>query len=188
MYNWNLSDYLYLGTPEPRINSFGKISKKKLDIYINIGHYLVNVKKVKSQKMYKKYLKNKNVYSNNIADQDLLNDIAYGKIGYLPIKYGTFSPFRNDNDSDFNPYRNEYEKRKMNETKLLKNYNKFPFLPRNSDEFFKQSYNPVVIHQWNGKWINGKGLSIYRRLAQYYIRYAGIWEEMCETFPKYCEK
>ena len=43
MYNWNLSDYLYLGAPEPQINRFGRISKKKLDIYINVGHFLVNV-------------------------------------------------------------------------------------------------------------------------------------------------
>ena len=189
MYNWNFSNYLYLGTPDPRINSYGKISKKKLKIYINIGHFLINIKKVKSLNMYKKYLKYKNVYSNNIiADQELLNDVCNGKIGYLPIKYGLFPPFKSDNESDFNPYHNEYEKHKMNEYKLLKKHRKFPFLPRNNDEFFKQSYNPVVIHQWNGKWVNGKGLTIYRRLAQYYIRYAGIWEEMCVTFPKYCYK
>ena len=139
--------------------------------------------------MYKKYLKYKNVYSNNIiADQELLNDVCDGKIGYLPIKFGLFSPFINDKQSDLNPYHNQYEKYKMNEYKLLKQHKKFPFIPRNINEFFMQSYNPVVIHQWNGKWVEGNGLSIYRRLAQYYIRYAGIWEEMCVTFPKYCYK
>ena len=44
MYNWNLSDYLYLGSPDPLINSYGKISKKHLSMYINIGHFLVNIK------------------------------------------------------------------------------------------------------------------------------------------------
>ena len=43
MYNWNFSNYLYLGTPDPRINSYGKISKKHLSRYINIGHFLVNI-------------------------------------------------------------------------------------------------------------------------------------------------
>jgi len=188
MYNWNLNDYLYLGAPEPLINSFGRISKKKLDIYINVGHFLVNVKKVKSENMYEKYLKYKNVYSNRICDQDLLNDIAYGKIGYLPIKYGLFAPFRNDYESDFKSYTNQYQFFQMNELKLLNKSKKFPFIPRNTDEFFRQSYNPVVIHQWNDKWVYGSGLSIYRRLAQYYIRYAGIWEEMCVKLPKYCIK
>lgn len=186
MYNWNLSNYLYLGAPDPQINIFGKISKKKLDIYINVGHFLVNVKKVKSENMYEKYLKYKDVYTSRICDQDLLNDIAFGKIGYLPIKFGLFAPFRNDTESDFKPYINQYQEYKMNELKLLNKYEKFPFLPRNTDEFFKQSYNPVVIHQWNDKWVDGSGLSIYRRLAQYYIRYAGIWEEMCINLPKYC--
>ena len=188
MYNWNLSDYLYLGAPDPLINSIGRITKKKLDIYINVGHFLVNVKKVKSENMYEKYLKYKNVYSNRICDQDLLNDIAYGKIGYLPIKYGLFAPFRNDYESDFQPYISQYQKLRMNEFKLLNKSKEFPFLPRNTYEFFKRSSNPVVIHQWNDKWVDGSGLSIYRRLAQYYIRYAGIWEEMCIKLPKYCNK
>ncbi len=148
----------------------------------------IKFKKVKSENMYEKYLKYKNVYSNRICDQDLLNDIAYGKIGYLPIRYGLFAPFRNDYESDFKPYRNQYQFFQMNELKLLNKSKKFPFLPRNTDEFFKQSYNPVVIHQWNDKWVFGSGLSIYRRLAQYYIRYAGIWEEMCIKLPKYCQK
>ena len=51
-----------------------------------------------------------------------------------------------------------------------------------------QAYNPVIMHQWNGKWMDGDGLTIYRRIAQYYIKYAGIWNEMCEKYPGYCKK
>ena len=43
-----------------------------------------------------------------------------------------------------------------------------------------QAYNPVIIHQWNGKWTYGSGLTIYRRIAQLYIKYAGILDETCE--------
>lgn len=51
-----------------------------------------------------------------------------------------------------------------------------------------QALNPVIVHQWYGKWIRGKGLTIYRRIAQYYIKYAGIWNEMCQKYPRACKK
>ena len=135
--------------------------------------------------MYEKYLKYKNVYTNSISDQDLLNDVAQKEIGYLPIKYGLFSPFLSDSDSDRLNSKNQYEIYNMNESKLK---NTSYYIPKNSKEFFKLSYNPVVIHQWNGKWQSGKGLSIYRRLAQYYIKIAGIWDELCLKLPGYCKK
>jgi hypothetical protein len=185
MYNWNMRDYLYMGTPDPGIGKIGRISKKRLNVYINIGHFLLNVQKIKSKNMYKKYLKYKNVYSHFISDQDLLNDVAQKEIGYLPIKFGIFSPFWSDSDSDKLYSINQYELFNLNENKL-KNTNYY--IPKNSNEYFKLSYNPVVIHQWNGKWQDGQGLSIYRRLAQNYIRIAGIWDELCLSSPGYCIK
>ena len=192
MYNWILGNYLYVGAPDPRIGANATISKKPFEVYINIGHFLLNVKKIKSQKMYDKYIKFinkyknqiKNIYYKNIFDQDLLNDVAQKSIGYLPIKFGLFSPFVNDAESDNPNVANQYEIWNMTEEKLN---NTFSYLPKNSKEYFRLSYNPVVIHQWNGKWQNGEGISIYRRLCQYYIRYAGIWNELCEKFPGYCQ-
>jgi hypothetical protein len=179
MYNWNMSDYLYMGAPDPRIGYIGRISKKPLNVYINIGHFLLNVQKIKSKNMYKKYLKYKNVYSHFISDQDLLNDVAQKEIGYLPIKFGIFSPFWSDSDSDKLYSINQYELFNLNENKL-KNTNYY--IPKNSNEYFKLSYNPVVIHQWNGKWQDGQGLSIYRRLAQNYTVKAVKYREI---FLKY---
>ena len=186
MYNWDMGDYLYLGAPDPCIGRKRKISKKRFDVYINIGHFLLNVKKIKEQKMYKKYLKYKRVYKKNrIADQHLMNDVAQNQIGYLPVRFGLFSPFINDKDSDDPKINNQYEFHKMDEKKLK---NKFPFLQKNTSDFFRQSYNPVVIHQWNGKWGEGSGLSIYRRLAHCYMRYAGVYDELCEKLPLFCKK
>ena len=185
MYNWNIDNYLYMGIPDPCIGKRAKISKKQFSKYINIGNFLLNVKKIKSENMYEKYLKYKKAYTNIIADQDLLNDVAQEQIGYLPIKYGIFSPFINDKESDNLTSKNQFEKYKMNEKKL--NNTSF-YIPKNSNDFFKLSYNPVVIHQWNGKWQFGSGLSIYRRLAQTYIRIAGIWDELCLKKPGYCKK
>lgn len=39
----------------------------------------------------------------------------------------------------------------------------------------------------HSKWMLGGGLTLYRKLAQYYIKYAGIWEELCIEYPGYCK-
>ena len=185
MYNWDMRNYLYLGAPDPCIGKKALISKKPYDVYINIGHFLLNVKKIKEKNMYQIFLKNKNAYKNIIADQDLMNDVAQKKIGYLPVRFGLFSPFLNDKDSDDPKVRNQYEYYKMTKKKLK---NKFPYMPKNTSDFFRQSYNPVVIHQWNGKWAFGGGLSIYRRLATCYMKIAGVYDELCKKIPLYCKK
>jgi hypothetical protein len=185
MYNWNMRNYLYLGAPDPCIGKKALISKKPYDVYINIGHFLLNVKKIKEKNMYQIFLKNKNAYKNIIADQDLMNDVAQKKIGYLPVRFGLFSPFLSDKDSDDPKVRNQYEYYKMTKKKLK---NKFPYIPKNTSDFFRQSYNPVVIHQWNGKWAFGGGLSIYRRLATCYMKIACVYDELCKKIPLYCKK
>jgi len=186
MYNWNMENKIYAGVLDVGVMKYGKISKKKMDIYINAGNYLLDVKKAKNERMYEKFTEKKNYYrASKIADQDILNDVAIGKIGYLPMKFGIIAPFGNDKDSDTPPYNTDY---KYVERLKLKYKKKYPFLPKNRYEMNLQAYNPVVIHQWNGKWMLGSGLSIYRRLAQYYIKLAGIWDEMCQKHPGFCMK
>ena len=183
MYNWVMNDKLYLGVPEIDVGKYGYISKKNLDIYINSGSYLINITEVKRQKIYNKCIENKNVYRNRIVDQDLLNDIGYGKIGYFPIRFGLTSPYLNDKSSDNKPFKTSYSF--INRVKFKEKYN---FLPKNLNEYNAQAFNPIVAHQWNAKWYRGKGMSIYRRIVQYYIRFAGIWDELCKKFPGYCYK
>ena len=184
MYKWNMEEKIYVGVLDCGYKKYGKISGKSLDIYINVGNYLIDIKKVKSEKMYNQFVKYKNAYNNSfIADQDLLNDVAYGKIGYMPMKFGIISPFRTDNISDTPPYNTEY-----NFFGRGGYEEKYPFLPKNQNEMNLQAYNPVVIHQWNGKWTMGEGLSIYRRIAQNYLKISGIWKEACQKYPKLCIK
>ena len=99
------------------------------------------------------------------------------------MKFGLRSPYNSDSESDIfltdNPYSfYSYAYSKVN----------CSFHPQNNIKFIQLGYNPIVIHQFNGKWMEGKGLSIYRRLSQFYIRMAGIWNEMCKEFPGYCKK
>ena len=174
-YNWEMKDYLYVGVPGKRIGQISLITNQTYKSYINTGSFLINVTKVKSENMYDKFVKYKRFYHSNIGDQDLLNDVAIGKVGMYPIKFGLYSPFTDD------------------KAKQTPKFNKvhpyiIKYFPNNSTEFFKEGYIPYVIHQWNGKWSKGSGLTLFRRIAQYYIRYAGIWEETCEKFPGYCLK
>ena len=183
MYNWNMEDKIYYGVLDVGVNKYGPFSQKELDIYINTGSILVDVKKAKSEKLYEKIVENKNVIEpKTIYDQDFINDIAYGKIGYLPMRFGLVAPFLEDQDSDRPPYKTVYWN--LDNAKYKEKYN----LPKNQDEMNINALNPVIIHQWNGKWIHGRGLTIYRRIAQYYIRFAGIWDEICPEYPGLCKR
>lgn len=183
MYNWNMSNNIYMGAPDPAAGIYGKISKKPLNVYINAGNYLIDVKKVKRKNMYKLFLKYKNVYRRPFAEQHMLNDIAYGKIGYLPVEFGLVPPFSNDE-----LFYNKKEKSVytlFNLSVISKNSN---FLPKNYEEFLHYAYNPIIVHSWNGKWSDGNGMNIYRKLCQYFIKLTGIEKEICRKHPGYCIK
>jgi len=184
MYNWDMEDKIFCGSPDMGINRYSLITRKPFEMYINTGHYLVNVRKAKENKIYDKIVENKNLYTtSSYIDQDLFNDMARGQIGYLPFKFGINAPYERDNVSDFYHYKTYYD--------FIANVTqkeKYNFLPNNQDEMNAQAFNPVIIHQWNGKWQDGSGLTIYRRIAQYYIKLAGIWDEMCYYYPGYCKK
>ena len=181
MYNWNMENNLYCGIVDPLVGKYGVISKKEMDIYINSGNYLVDVKRVKIEKIYEKCVEHKDAYISGVADQDLINDLGYGRIGYIPMRFGVVAPFSNDKISDV-PLKNK--NRYIDKVKYKE---RFPFLPNDSYDMTLQGFNPVVIHQWNGKWMKGSGITLYRRLVQYYIKLAGIWDEMCQIYPGYCE-
>jgi lipopolysaccharide biosynthesis glycosyltransferase len=183
MYNLNMNEYLYLGIPGGKIGKYAKISKKKYKRYINTGSMLVNIKKVKKEKIYEKCVKHKKEYNGAIGDQDLLNDIAFGKIGYLPMKFGIKSPYKNDLDSDKIIYNIPFHY--LYNVSLKDNSS---FIPKKINKIIQLGDNPIVIHQFNGKWMNGQGMTVYRRISQYYIKLAGIWDEICIKYPGYCLK
>lgn len=172
-YNWDMKDKMYVGVPGRRIGQKSLITNQTFKSYINIGSFLVNVTKVKSENMYEKFVKYKNYYHSRIGEQDLLNDISFGKVGMYHMKFGSWAIFVNDY-LPLTPlhYNKKYEQ----------------YFPQNITDYVKTGLTMNVIHQWNGKWMKGEGLTIFRRIIQYYIRFAGIWEETCEKFPGYCIK
>ena len=183
MYNWNMGKNIYMGVPDQGIGKIGIYSNKSLNVYINGGNYLIDVKKVKLINMYEKFKKYKSIYNPIFAEQDMLSDLAYGHVGYLPIRFGLISPYYNDTQSDNPPFKTFFQAIKLKY--IDKNYS---YIPHNFNEYNLQAFNPVIAHHWNAKWMDGNGMSIYRRLVQYYILLAGIWEETCKKFPGYCKK
>ena len=184
MYNWNMKNNIYMGAPDKSAGRFGNISNKSLNVYINTGNYLIDVQKVKKINMYKLFLKYKNIYAPLLAEQHMINDIAYGKIGYLPVEFGLVPPFSND----VLFHLNNKSKAIYDTFNLRIISNNSNFLPKTYYEFLLAAYNPIIVHQWNGKWADGKGMNIYRILCQYFIELSGMKEEICNTHPGYCKK
>ena len=182
MYNWNMKNNLYMGAPDPAAGMFGKISNKTLDVYINGGNYLVNVKKVKKMNMYNLFLRYKNVYDPSFAEQHLINDLAYGKIGYLPVEFGLVPPF--GDDKLFHLKKNKKAIYAYYDLKIISKVSSF--LPKTYHEFLLRAYNPIIVHSWSGKWAKGKGMNIYRKLCQYFIELSGMKKEICRKLPGYC--
>ena len=183
MYNWNMGNNIYMGAPDPTAGMFGKISNKTLDIYINGGNYLIDVKKVKKMNMYNLFLKYKNTYGPPFAEQHMINDIAYGKIGYLPVEFGLVPPF--SDDKLFHLKKNKKAIYAYYNLTIISNNSNF--LPKTYHEFLLRAYNPIIVHSWSGKWANGKGMNIYRKLCQYFIELSGMKKEICRKLPGYCK-
>jgi hypothetical protein len=183
LYNYDMKDYWVLGTPEP----FGIYLNYKiynLTKYLNIGSILLNVKKLKENNVWKVYIKNRHLKMKGKPDQTLFNIVVPdNKKDYFPLRFGGLIPFINDRDSDKLKFHdNSFEKW------LNSPFSKsFPENPNNLFKFTAQLYNPTFIHQWIGKWASGRGLSIYRNLAKYFIKLAGIWDEICKIKPGYCK-
>ena len=77
------------GVLDPSFMKYGLISKKVIDIYINGGYFLIDLQKFKNDKIYEKTVENKSIYRPTfLALHKYLNDVAYGKIGYLPMRFG----------------------------------------------------------------------------------------------------
>lgn len=181
LYNYDMKEYWVLGTPEPI--GFYMNYKYKIKKYINIGSLLLNVNKLKQNKFWDTYTKNRYLKVRGQPDQSLFNILVPdNKKGYFPFRFGGLAPFGSDKNSD-NLAISNYGIKKWLKSSLS---NSFPENPRNIDRYISQLYNPTFIHQFDGKWYKGKGLSIFRSLAKYFIKLAGLWEEICQKLPGYC--
>jgi hypothetical protein len=182
LYNYDMKDYWALGTPEPNCIDANN-DRYNITKYLNIGSLLLNAEKLKKIQFWNNYTNNRYLPTNGQPDQSLFNILVPDdKKDYIPLRFGGLSPFGSDQNSDRLEYY-EYGFRKWLNSSLSST---FPENPKTLDRLTAQLYNPVFIHQWNGKWHEGKGLSIYRHLAKYFIKTAGIWEELCQIKPGYC--
>ena len=185
LYNYNMGEYLILGTPEPSIiNSFMKV-KYNIYKYINIGSMLIDVKKYKQNNIWINYVKNRNMLLKGQPDQTLLNIIIPdSKKNYIPFKFGGICLFENDKFYDLLKFKQFLGYKNWINSKLSSS---LPENPKSEIGILTKLYNPGFIHQFEGKWERGKGLSIYRLLAKYFILLAGISDKICIKKPGYCK-
>ena len=182
LYNFDMKDYWAIGTPEPGgINHLKKYNKK---IYINIGSILLNVKELKKNNFFDYYIKHRNLKLHGAPDQALFNILVPdNKLSYFPFRFGGIIPF----PSDFHSDKLQTTLWGIEEWLHSNLSNILPENPKDKYKYISQLLNPVFVHQISKKWKKGKGLSIYRSLAKYYIKLSGIWDDLCLIEPGYCK-
>ena len=182
LYNYDMNKYWALAPPEP-ICIYQFVLKFNITKYLNIGSILLNVKELKKYNFWKLYTKNRNIENWGMPDQTLFNILLPDeRKDYFPFRFGIFSLICSDKDSDKMIYR-DYNFKKWFNSSYSEN---FPDNPTSEIGILAQTYNPLFIHQFCGKWAKGKGISIYRHLAKYFIHLTGIKKDICNALPGYC--
>ena len=182
LYNYDMKNYWVLGLPEPL--GITLLQKRyKIKKYLNIGALLINVTEFKINNVWDKYTKNRYLRLRGQPDQSLLNIvIPDDKKDYFPFTFGVYSIFK---------YDNSFVKKNYYDCGLASWFaselNNLPENPKTIEAYYSLFNNSIFIHQFDGKWERGQGLSRCRKSAQYFIKLAGIWEELCLKKPGYCK-
>ena len=182
LYNYNMDKYWALAPPEP-LGIYQYVKRVNIYKYLNIGSILLKVNEFKIHHFWDLYTKNRNIKKGGQPDQTLFNILLPDdKKDYFPFRFGIFTLFCNDEDSDKMNF-NDYNFDQWFKSKLSKS---FPENPKSEIGILGQAFNPLFIHQFCDKWSNGKGLSVYRHLAKFFIHLTGMSEEICKEIPGYC--
>ena len=182
LYNYNMQGYWALAPPEP-FCIYHIVLRRNIKKYLNIGSILLNVNELKKNNFWDIYVKNRNIPKGGMPDQTLFNLLVPdNKKDYFPFRFGVFSLFCSDYNSDRMKWRDFNFDRWLN-SELSEN---FPQKPSSEIGILAQSYNPLFIHQFCDKWSDGGGLTIYRHLAKYFLNISGVKEELCKKKPGYC--
>jgi hypothetical protein len=182
LYNYNMQGYWALAPPEP-FCIYHIVLRRNIKKYLNIGSILLNVNELKKNNFWEIYVKNRNIPKGGMPDQTLFNLLVPdNKKDYFPFRFGVFSLFCSDYNSDRMKWRDFNFDRWLN-SELSEN---FPQKPSSEIGILAQSYNPLFIHQFCDKWSDGGGLTIYRHLAKYFLNISGVKEELCKKKPGYC--
>ena len=181
LYNYDMKNYWVLGLPEPYCAEHF-VKKYNVTKYINIGSIIINVTEFKRNKIWDKYTNKRNIPLDGAVDQTLFNIIIPDdKKDYFPFKLGAYS-FLIDDETIFQKNYFDFGLKNWLESKS----NNLPDNPKSLIEYFSHIFNSNFIHQFSGKWYRGQGNSVYRYSAKFFIKLAGIWEELCAKRPGYC--
>ena len=94
MYNFDIGDTYIASTPvfSNIIDQYDYfvdlLDIPDMDYYVNAGVMLMNLKKIREDKIDEKWISMLGSYKGSV-DQHILNKVCYGKTTYLPLKYNT---------------------------------------------------------------------------------------------------
>ena len=184
LFKYEMGKFVVLGVPEPW-GIYSLVQKYNITKYISLGCLLINVKKFKINHIWDKYLKNLNLEVGGDEVQTLFNIVVPdNQKNYLPFRFGGYSILCTDKDSENLNYKDYGFKKWLNSELAVT----LPENPGCENNITARFYNPVYMQAKceEGKWILGRGLSIYRHLVKYFIKVGGIWDELCKKRPGYC--
>ena len=106
LYNTNIENYYVAGVDQPHTSkiSLGKeflqsVGLVSHDEYINAGILLMNLKKMREDDLENKFTqciaKNKDNKKWRLHDQDIMNEVCFDSIYYLPFKYNALMHYYN---------------------------------------------------------------------------------------------
>lgn len=176
IYNWEMDDYYIAGVKDWAICAKGKdyadfLGIKTMDDYVNAGVLVINLQKMRKDKLEQKFEDFMPIINNATKrqvhhDQDILNAVCFGKIKHLPLKYNAMT-----GKTVFS----------------LKHYNSNPIIRKcyTKEEWREAGNNPVIIHYtWKKPWN-----ILNRKFADqwwYYADKSGFIKEIKEKYqPEY---
>ena len=183
LYNYDMKNFWVLGLPEPLGIYLLRKKRYRINKQLNIGSLLINVTKFKINNLWDKYTRYRYRPLRGQRDQSLLNIvIPDDKKDYFPFTFGVYSIYK----YDWSYAKNIYYRAGLKGW-LASKSNHLPENPRTIPQYYALYKNATFIHQFEGKWFYGQGLSRCRNSAKYFIKLAGIWEELCKKRPGYCK-
>lgn len=108
LFDVDLRDYYIAGVKAPsyqlkheKESYCAQAKLKDLTQYVNAGVLLMNLKKMREDKVTEQFLKL--LPCNMLSqDQDIINSVCYGKIAYLPFCYNVMTKYANWNVGEYN--------------------------------------------------------------------------------------
>ena len=187
LYNLDIGNNYMLGTLEAIAGSFFRGKKFDYD-YINSGVLLMNLTKMRNDKIYEKFkeyaLNSSNRENIVFGDQCLINIICKGKIGILKPKYSSINIYDSSNQLKLSNQNSSLAYSSNEREEAFKNGFIIHF------KMWKQSSKPNYRYQWWNKYAKisrvYKIIAKNKKLSKKFLYKESPKKISCKKSPKKC--